>query len=65
LLCGLGVCLRDGILQISLAAAEANLEAVVTSAAAAVAGLGAIVAWDHLPVELVIYNTLLVIRNGI
>lgn len=52
LLCGLGVCLRDGVLEISLAAVEADFEAVVAGAAAAVAGLGAVVTRDHLPVEL-------------
>lgn len=53
LLGGLGVCLRDGVLQISLAAVEADFEAVVAGAAAAVAGLGA-VGWDHLPINLVV-----------
>lgn len=52
LLGGLGVCLRDGVLQISLAAVEADFETIIASATTAVAGLCAIVSRDHLPVQL-------------
>jgi hypothetical protein len=51
---GLGVCLRDGVLHISLAAVEADFEAVVAGAAAAITGLGAVGPWDHLPINLVV-----------
>lgn len=60
LLGGLGVCLRDGVLQISLAAVEADFEAVVASAAAAVARLGTVVTGNHLPVDLCNHKSLLV-----
>lgn len=49
---GLGVCLRDGVLQISLAAVEADFETVIASATTAVAGLCAIISRDHLPINL-------------